>query len=251
MDTVFEINRWFHMIVGFVGLAAWWIPLTTKKGGARHVLFGKVFAASAYVIGTTALIGALGRLGWALWRGADPAANVETFGFLIFLAYLGVLALTITHYAVRTIRTRRDRAAIRTRFMLGITWLMMVGSGIVAGYALLRWSGVSIVLLALSPIGVLAGSGMLRYMNGRKTEKMAWWYEHMGAMLGAGIAYHTAFLVFGSRVVLDLSILGPFNWVPWVAPAIIGTVGGRYWESYYRRKFGDLPASGDEAQASA
>jgi hypothetical protein len=30
----------------------------------------------------------------------------------------------------------------------------------------------------------------------------------MGAMLGAGIAFHTAFLVFGSRALIDLADAG-------------------------------------------
>lgn len=243
MDTFFEINRLFHMTVGFIGLAAWWIPVVTRKGGARHKLFGKIFAVSAYIIGTTALMGALGRGAWALWRGADFDANVENFGLLVFLAYLGVVIIAITHYAVRTIQTRRDLAKLRTPFMLGIMRAMMAGSFVVAGYALLNWSSVSIVLLALSPIGVLGGRDMQRYMRGDRPEKMAWWYEHMGAMLGAGVAFHTAFLVFGSRVVLDLSVLGSYNWVPWVLPAVIGTIGGRAWEKFYMRKFGDMPAA--------
>jgi len=53
---------------------------------------------------------------------------------------------------------------------------------------------------------------------------------------------HTAFLIFGSQALFDYSILGPFNWVPWVVPAIVGTVGGAAWKRRYMRKFGDLPS---------
>ncbi|NKB87639.1 MAG: hypothetical protein GKS06_05410 [Acidobacteria bacterium] len=244
MDLLIEANRWFHIIVGFTGLAAWWVPVLTKKGGKQHVFFGKLFALSAYIIGTTALAGVSMRMGYALWQGIDVTQNPETFGFLIFLAYLGVVTIGITHQAVRVIRTRNDPDSIRTPFLKALAVLMGVGSLAVVTWAVTQWSSVSPVLLALSPVGLLGAHGIYKYMYHRPPEKMAWWYEHMGAMLGAGIAFHTAFLVFGSRVVIDLQIFGAFNWVPWVLPAVIGTIGGSYWEKFYRRKFGDLPSDG-------
>ena len=88
-------------------------------------------------------------------------------------------------------------------------------------------------------------------MYRRPAERRAWFYAHMKSMLGAGIAFHTAFLVFGSRAVLDLSVLGAFNWVPWVLPALIGVTGHRLWERQYRRKFGDLSPDPGPAGASA
>ena len=75
MEWLIEANRWFHMIIGFVGLAAWWVPILTKKGGKQHVFFGKVFALSAYIIGSTALAGVTMRVGYALWRGIDITEN--------------------------------------------------------------------------------------------------------------------------------------------------------------------------------
>lgn len=128
---------------------------------------------------------------------------------------------------------------------------MVAGSVMSLLYALLMWSSVSIVLLALGPIGLIIGRNVFRYVYRRPPEKMAWWYAHMGAMFGAGIAFHTAFLVFGSREVLDMSILGPFNWVPRVAPGIIGVFGGDYWKKFYRRKFGDFSGRSAEAGVGA
>lgn len=246
MDTFLEANRLFHIAVGTVGLAAWWVPLLTKKGGKRHKLFGKVFALCAYTVGITAVLGATTRLGYALARGATLQNNIESFGFLIFLGYLGFVTLAVTHFAVQVVRTRRDPDTIATPLMVVLTGAMVAGSIVSMCYALLLWSGLSIILLALGPIGIAVGRDIFLYLYRRPPEKMAWWYAHMGAMLGAGIAFHTAFLVFGSRVVIDLSILGPFNWVPWVAPGLIGVVGGNRWEKFYRRKFGDLPAKGAE-----
>ena len=172
--------------------------------------------------------------------GASIRENSESFGFLIFLFYLGSATLALTRHAIQTIRTKRDPDSIRTPLHIFVGALPAVGSVLVVAWALIFWSQLSIVMLALSPVGVLTSVDIFTYMYRRPPEKRAWFYAHMGAMLGAGIAFHTAFLVFGSRFVIDYSLLGSFNWVPWVLPAIIGIVGGGYWERQYRRKFGDI-----------
>ncbi len=175
----------------------------------------------------------------------------ERFGFLLFLFYLGTVTLGLTRHAVQTVRTRRDPDAMRTPGHVVIAVMPMLGSLCVIAWAIAFWSSLSIVMLALSPIGFLVAHGVLTYLYQRPTEARAWFYEHMGAMLGAGIAFHTAFLVFGSRIVINLDVFGPFNWLPWVLPGIVGTIGGHLWEKHYRRKFGDLGAAGGEAGARA
>lgn len=250
MDVLIQGLRWSHIALGFVGLAAFWVPVVSKKGGERHKAFGKVFALCAYVVAVTAMLTPPLRIGRALADGASVSENSESFGFLIFLFYLGSATLALTRHAVKTIRTKRDPDSIRTAGHILIGVLPTVGSVLVVAWALIFWSPLSIIMLALSPVGVLTSADIFKYMYRRPPEKRAWFYAHMGAMLGAGIAFHTAFLVFGSRVIIDLSVLGSFNWVPWVLPALIGTVGGGYWERQYRRKFGDVATKDVPAPAN-
>ena len=63
----------------------------------------------------------------------------------------------------------------------------------------------------------------------------------MGATLGAGIAFHTAFAVFGMRRFVDLSNAGLLSILPWVLPAAIGIPATSLWQRHYRRKFGEAP----------
>lgn len=240
MDAVIEGIRWTHIVLGFVGLAAFWVPVVTKKGGARHKTFGKVFALCAYFVAGSAMVTPPLRIGRALADGASVADNAESFGFLIFLFYLGSVTFAFTRHAVQTIRTRRDPDSIRTPVHLAVGIFPSIGSLVVTVWALTFWSSLSVVMLALAPLGVFVSARILRYVYRRPAEKRAWFYAHMSAMLGAGIAFHTAFLVFGSRIVIDLSLFGSFNWIPWILPGLIGGVGGRYWESHYRRKFGEV-----------
>ena len=101
-------------------------------------------------------------------------------------------------------------------------------------------SPIKILLYAMSPIGFLTGNGMLRYMRLADPSPRAWWYEHMGAMLGAGIAFHTAFAVFGVTRLFDVGFSGWLSVIPWVAPALIGVPATAIWTRHYRRKFGEL-----------
>ena len=61
METLIDLNRAIHVGVGFVGLAAWWLPVLTKKGGRGHRLFGKVFALCAYFLGLSTFLSVVSR----------------------------------------------------------------------------------------------------------------------------------------------------------------------------------------------
>ena len=49
---------------------------------------------------------------------------------------------------------------------------------------------------------------MLQMMRHPGTEHMGWFYSHMGSMIGGGIAFHTAFAVFGAQRLWDYSLEG-------------------------------------------
>ncbi len=237
MDTLFGGTRWIHIFVGFTGLFAFWFPVFARKGGPTHVRMGRVFEWAAYVVAGTAVLNALGRLTQAVIEGARLADNRAEFGFAIFLAYLGIVTFASVRHGVRSVRLKGDFAALRTPFHVSLAALSVLGSALVVVYALTFWSGLSIVLLALSPAGVGQGVAMWSQMTRPPSERMAWYYAHMGNMIGAGIAFHTAFLVFGSARFVPFELPGMWQIVPWIMPAAIGTVAGRVAENRYRERF--------------
>jgi hypothetical protein len=83
---------------------------------------------------------------------------------------------------------------------------------------------------------------MLQYMNGKQTSKRAWLYEHLTSMVGAGIAFHTAFAVFGMTRMFDIGLTGTLAVIPWVLPAAIGIPGSIIWKRHYQKKFNEIHA---------
>ena len=227
-----------HVTTGFIGLAAFWIPLFARKGGRAHVQAGRVFAYCAYVVTVSAVTASAGRVVSLQVQGIGVADRPESYGFAFFLGYLGIATFAMVRHAIRVAVTRKSPETLRTRFHESLAWLSIGGSVTVVAFALAAWSFMSPILLALSPVGIVAGSGILRVLRNPKPGHMAWFYEHMGSMLGGGIAFHTAFAVFGAQRLWAYDMAGPFAVVPWILPTAVGVPAQIIWTRYYRRKFG-------------
>jgi hypothetical protein len=151
-----------------------------------------------------------------------------------FLVYLLLITFGPVHHGVRVLATRHDPPRLRTPVHTAINASMIVGAA--AMIVLGLWLRVP-AFMALSPIGFLAGGGHLAFARKPYPTRMAWWYEHMGAMLGGGIAFHTAFLVLGAGRLFGIQITGLSAVIPWVLPSIIGIPASAIWVRYYRRRF--------------
>ena len=66
---------------------------------------------------------------------------------------------------------------------------------------------------------------------------MGWFYSHLGSMLGGGIAFHTAFIVFGAQSLWPWELAGPLAVAPWILPTVVGIPAIVVRTRYYRRKF--------------
>lgn len=243
METLRHSIRFAHIALGFTGLVAFWIPVFARKGSRLHVVAGRVFAWCVYFVAGSAVVNSLILMGLAIRSGQGPAASPDVFGFLVFLFYLGLTTFASGRHAVRVVEAKHDPTAIDTPFHRVMAVAPAAGSLVVIAYALRYWSGASIVFLALSTIGLSQGRDIWRYMTREPASRMSWWYEHMGAMLGTGIAFHTAFAVFGASRLLDYSLSGPLALVPWILPAAIGIPAIQVWTRHYRRRFGELPGA--------
>ena len=242
MTPLLDIVIWAHVATGFVGLGAFWIPIFTRKGGISHKRFGKVYAYCAYVVTLSAVVASVGRVAAYQSQGIAISERPELYGFAFFLGYLGIATFAAVRQSIRAVLTRRHPEELRTPFHVALAWASIAGSAVVILFAFGAWSDASLILLALSPVGVLTGSGMLQMMRHPGTEHMGWFYSHMGSMIGGGIAFHTAFAVFGAQRLWDYSLEGALGIVPWILPALIGIPGTMLATRHYKRKFSRRPA---------
>jgi hypothetical protein len=244
MDGFHQLLRIVHVLAGFVGLVAFWIPVVAKKGGRLHIAAGRVFTWALYVVGTSALVSS----SWALLapdsfvglrQGSPGRAGMTTdvTGFGAFLGMIALLVLSSARFGIRATELKRYPRAL-DRFDLRALHAATAIAG--AGNVILAALTGQVLLAIFGVLGVQAGWDYLRVARNPLPTRMAWWYQHMSSMLGGGIAFHTAFLVFGARHWLQT---GPHSWlalVPWLLPSLIGIPAIRLWTRAYRRRFGEM-----------
>jgi hypothetical protein len=268
LDTIHRVMRSLHIAIGGLGVILFWIPVFSKKGGRIHIFTGRLFAWCAYFVGTTGLIGSV----WGLSNPAsffgDPAKNqidprslpyvMEKARFLFSITgFLALAVLAGTYFGVRVVRTRRDHRQFRNWLLvslesiLGLWCIGLVAFGVYslincyAGRHLLPASaaGRYWIPVALGAWGSYTVYDELKYIFRPRPTPMAWWYRHMESMLGAGIAFHTAFLVFALPRIVGLDLKGAWQLLPWLLPSALGIPAIVVWVRYYERRFEGSEAS--------
>jgi hypothetical protein len=243
MLDAYRLALLVHIVAGIVGFFAFWTPALARKGGNVHVRAGRIFYWCTAAVVTTGL--AMAALLWmdplgikAHGRTFTPA-RAEEIAWRIrlhvpFLAYLVLITFAPVHHGRRVLETRREPSLLRTPFH---TLLSAVTLAAGVGMLVLGIAARMPIFAALSPIGMLIGFGQLGFARKPYPTPMAWWYEHMGSMLGGGIAFHTAFLVLGLQRVVQLD--GALAVVPWLLPTVVGIPASEIWTRYYKRKFNE------------
>jgi len=242
MRSIYQVALAIHIAAGIIGLLAFWTPAIARKGGTVHVKAGRLFYKATCMVALTGIVMALGFLIAPLTVRAVPSVPPERAAriaaeirlFAPFLLYLVLITFTPVYHGVRVLATRRAPEQLRTRFHTLLNVVTIVAAGTMIALAL--WARRP-VFAALSPIGFLIGFGNLGFARQPYPTPMAWWYEHMGSMIGGGIAFHTAFLVIGAGRLLGLQFSGWVAVVPWIVPSLVGIPASAIWVAYYRRKF--------------
>lgn len=255
--TLFHtVWRYTHIVVGLIGLIAFWIPIFATKGSVLHMRAGTVFVLSGYVVAVTALIsagwGLVGAKSFMMSRGvasehALEAAKQNEFVFaLLFFLAMGVLVGL--RMGVRLVQTKNTPEQLATRplkalyIAYGITGVALCTYGIARIYT----EGVSgryILCVVLGCVGVLDCREIISFFVNPRPTPMEWWYRHMQAMIGCGIGFHTAFLIFGlGRFVRSGLLPEQFTLVAMFLPAAIGIPAAYFWVHYYKRRFKEVLA---------
>ncbi len=250
MDFTFHSAlRSVHIGAGALGLLCFWIPIFAKKGGRLHLAAGRFFVRLAIVIAATAIVScSWGLIAPVSFSGITRdlstdevellSANIRfLFALLGMLTTWFVASLQVGLRAVKTRRNQSDLGDARTRTFVMISILASLLAALFGAYQY-ALSGQTryFALIGLGTLGVFEGRKTLRILGKDRHGPMDWWYLHMDSMIGLGIAFHTAFFVFGASRIWG-SLPGLWAIVPWVVPTLIGATATHLWTNYYRRKF--------------
>lgn len=214
MDSAYKFLLLVHGISGLIALITFWFAAFAKKGSPLHLRFGKIYMASMLGIVLTAL----------------PMAIIIALrgkpGIATFLGYLVVITASSMWVGWRAIRSKRDQSAFR-----GPTYLVVAVLNLFASAATLAigLQMSEVLLMGFSVIGFHNGTTMLiRYF--RPLTLTRWWMkEHIGAMLGCGVATHIAFLAIGMNRIIDmLGVVAPswYGLIAWFGPLVVAVAAG-------------------------
>lgn len=229
-----------HVIFGTIGLAAFWVPVLTRKGGKNHRLFGKVFKYSAYILLLAAALSLSIRIPQLLLSGLDNEENLIRLSFMVFLAYLLVVVYISMRHGFAVLKQKQDIRKLDIPLNRTLANLAIASSVLLVVFTIIVSPPMQILLYALSPIGVFTGLDIRSALKNREDYRQRWLYEHLGAMLGTGVAFHTAFAVFGANQLFDLNFSGFLQIIPWITPTLIGVPAIALWTRFYKKRYGDL-----------
>jgi hypothetical protein len=239
LDDAHQIARIAHIGVGALGLLVFWAPILLRKGGGAHRFAGRVYTWIDVVVLATAAVGAAYYL-WTWWlRGLGPSEIPGQYAIMLLLAFLTLVSLALLLQGRGAVVARERPSRLRTPLHLGVHLLTLAASGGLALYAYHLAPPNALILYAGTVLGVLTAYDGLSYAAKASATPEQWVYHHLNGMIGTGVAFYTAFGVFGANRLIDISAAeaGWVSLLPWVLPAAIGVPATIWWKRRLTRGF--------------
>jgi len=228
-----EVVRWSHIGVGIIAFASLWTAGFSRKGGKLHRGAGVIFVWTMVVVLMTAVVLTWTTFARGQWEGA------------VVLFYLLTITATALWMGRRALNFKGDaRGYARGLYLLPLGILNLVGACGVVGVGLLAGQT---FIVGISVIGFLMGFGVIAMWRKPPDHPRFWLKEHIGGMIGAGIAAHVAFASVGMRQLFPELDAGVVSTFPMVVPVVVGLVAAGLAERRYVQRGAPLPGrSGGE-----
>ncbi len=215
MEILSKLILVSHIVAGFAGLALFWGQAYARKGGRRHRRVGRLYVRLMWVVVVTAVILCI----ISLLSGRMVSAI-----FLSFIALITAKPLWLGT-GVLAAKAGQIRAYRWASLMFDIA-VVSAGGAMIAYGLQLGGQGFATLLLIFGGLGLANSADLwssIKLFNSSDTSD--WMKQHIASMGSSGIAAHTAFLVFGANSMLpDAITQSSWSIVPWITPAIIGTL---------------------------
>lgn len=214
-----------HVAIGFSALATGIVPMIAQKGGKVHKFWGNVYYWSMFGVFITTL------MLFALHPGQLK---------LQFFLCIAILSFYFTFSGDRVLQMKKsatqatvlDRVAASLALACGLTMLAY------AGYAavILQNYFITILFTVFGVVLTLNARRDWQLFTGKiESEKMHWYFGHIGKIMGAYIATVTAFCVNMTRYLPD-DASAYLQLIPWLAPGVLLGVGTAYYIKRQREK---------------
>ena len=210
MHHLFQVLVAAHIMSGSIGLAAFWVPIIGRKGGASHVYWGGVFIQCMLITGMLAIaISTVTLIAPLETHPHIPDAVLVRGIFGWMMQYLGVLTINLAWYGQCCVRNARDHQGNLEWRNVGLQVLVLLEAAHVAWHG---WEIGQPLMMGISTIGFATGATNLWFLYGPRKRRNAWLYEHLKGLVGAGISVYTAFFAFGAVRMLPELALNPGFW---------------------------------------
>ncbi|MDJ1505476.1 DUF2306 domain-containing protein [Xanthocytophaga agilis] len=219
MEALQKLTLYIHILAGFTALTVGLIPMFAKKGGKLHINAGRIYVWAMYLVSSSALV-------TYIIKPYRP--------FLLFLAFIGIFSFYLTYTGVQATKQKKEILPTLNDWIIS-------GIGLLAGICMIGlavWNftaGNTSFAILYAVFGVfyarIASHDLQVYRKKAIPEKTAWFFLHMGRIMGAYLATLTAFCVVNAAKVEFIPPL-----VAWIAPGVIGGIGIGVWTRYYRKK---------------
>jgi len=220
-----------HVAVGIVALAAYWTAGLSRKGSPVHRAAGRLFMLMMLFVLVTAVLFVARMLGR------------ETLVSAAFFAYLIVISATALATGWYSLQLKRDHARYHGRWYRALAVFNIVCG---AAVLLLGIRTGQAVLMGFSLVGLVRGTGMLRLA--RQPELPRWWLrEHLGSMIGNGVAVHVAFLLVGLKRLLPPGWAVQTELIGWLLPLTVAGIAS----VVFGRRYAAKPVSASVTSTSA
>jgi uncharacterized membrane protein len=210
-----------HASIGGLALATFWIAGMSKKGSPIHKAAGKI-----YLLAMTGIIMSALPLAISMLLNKNPVGGA-------FFLYLLVITTTSVWCSWRAIRDKRDWARYVGSVFKILTVLNFFSAIAIVLVAVLIPNDLQIILMAFSSIGMINAVTMFRFMRKAPADPRWWLGQHLGSMIGNGVATHIAFLSIGLPKLLPM-LSGPvLQNMAWLGPLTLSIFAGIYLKRKY------------------
>lgn len=233
MTTLHSILVWLHIAFGAVALVLFWVPALARKGGRLHVTAGRYYKSVMYTVSVSAFIASVIVL-------ADPigirrpgevlaAEEAERLAGLyrmssLFLLMLSVLVFSSVRHGLLALRERRQPGVLKSPLHRGLIGALAL-LALVVGFLGVRHG--QVLLVVFGGLGLSVAWSMFRDSRIDRPSHRQLVVAHLGGLIGSGIGAYTAFFAFGGARLLGDFLPGQWQVIPWVLPAVIGTIAVR------------------------